>query len=72
MDEKTGQFWKCSWLSVSRVSVSANLTHQRYKVFFKTVSESSKKHNLKLPCKGNYLYSIYTTFTTIYIAFRLH
>lgn len=29
MDEKTGQFWKCSWLSVSKISASANLTHQR-------------------------------------------
>ena len=29
IDEKTGQFGKCNWLSVSKISASANLTHRR-------------------------------------------
>lgn len=62
---------KCSWPSISLVSVSEDLMNHGSKIFEKKFPESSKKQNLNLANAGNYIHSIYIVFTTTYMAFTL-
>lgn len=75
---KTGTLQACwtppvqySWMALQS-SCFNKVTHGIFKQLQmknigEMIPENSKKHNLNLPSWGNYLHSVYTVFTTIYI-----